>query len=638
MSQALAAGWADVTYDLFLKTTRTSQTEPGLHDRTEEERLELADLIPTGLRSQLEALNPLTRWAEKIEEAVEQPAFQQDPEYLAFIVPSMRLFASHFGAEVRDLHRLPDEGGALLVGNHSGGGLTPDTSAVWASWYEERGYERALIDLGFGAAFTVPILGDIMRKIGQVPAREDNAGKALDEGLPVLVYPGGDQDLFRPWTERNKVDFHGRAGFVKLALRRPVPIFPVYLPLPAKILVQVCGPIDFREFGSRAADDPKLVQQCYDYVLRTMQETLDALVEEVPHPLLSGLRSWLPGVAGSGLRDWSTSGSLDGHVRSSTSRTGPRPDPIACMRTAATHSGDADALREPAREDVGGLLDHVLDDASGRLDLVDQARDLTREGAHVLDVTRAIEHVDDRGGQHDLHGELQGLQSRFLPQVVEPVVGRTRCLSRVDRRPPRVLVGGVDDGLLLDVERAALLRGQEAGPHPDPHAPHGEGGGQAAAIPDPARREHGGGGSRVDRLRPERHRSDTTRVTSGLVSLGDHQVGARSGDPRGILRIARNAQHLHADPMRGLDHEAGIAEPGAEERHTLVDAHLDGRVGTRGRRTAADDGVAVGQPELFLDLREPLAVGRWKGVQGIAQCNVACALRGGITGGHGGCR
>jgi len=36
--------------------------------------LDLAELIPTGLRNQLEALNPLSRWAELVEEAVAEPA------------------------------------------------------------------------------------------------------------------------------------------------------------------------------------------------------------------------------------------------------------------------------------------------------------------------------------------------------------------------------------------------------------------------------------------------------------------------------------------------------------------------------------------------------------------------------------
>jgi 1-acyl-sn-glycerol-3-phosphate acyltransferase len=305
--------------------------------------LELADLVPTALREQLERLNPLDLWAERIEQKLAEPAFQQDPEYLAFILPYMRLFARYFDAEVHDLDRVPEAGGALLVGNHSGGGLTPDTSAVWASWYEERGYARPLIGLGFDAAFTIPIIGDVMRKIGQVPASRGNAAKALDQGLPVLVYPGGEKDLFRPWTERNRVDFHGRTGFVKLALESQVPVvpvvghgghdaifvlsrgeglarmlgadrvrlgavpiiwqlpwgvsppIPVYLPLPAKITVQVCEPLDWSEYGPEASDDPEIMERCYDEVIDVMQRTLDHLVAETPYPLLSRIRSLLPG-------------------------------------------------------------------------------------------------------------------------------------------------------------------------------------------------------------------------------------------------------------------------------------------------------------------------------------------------------
>jgi 1-acyl-sn-glycerol-3-phosphate acyltransferase len=317
----------------------------GLFRRGTESRtrpLELADLIPTQLREQLERLDPLARWREMIDEKLAEPAFQRDPEYLETLVPYMALFASYFDAEVHDLHRVPDEGGVLLVGNHSGGGLTPDTSAVWASWYEERGYERPLIGLGFDAAFTVPVIGDIMRKIGQVPASRENAAQALDEGLPLLVYPGGDKDLFRPWTERNVVDFHGRTGFIKLALEKQVPVvpvvghgghdaifilsrgeglarmlgaerlrlgavpiiwqlpwgvsppIPVYLPLPAKITVQVCEPLDWSEHGPEAAEDPVVLQRCYDEVIDVMQGTLDRLSEANPYPLLGRIRSLLP--------------------------------------------------------------------------------------------------------------------------------------------------------------------------------------------------------------------------------------------------------------------------------------------------------------------------------------------------------
>jgi 1-acyl-sn-glycerol-3-phosphate acyltransferase len=302
-----------------------------------------ADMIPVPLRDQLERLNPLARWAELVEEKLAEPAFQQDPEYMEWLLPYMRLFADYFAAEVRDLHRVPDEGGVLLVGNHSGGTMTPDTSALWASWYEERGFERPLMGLGFDAAFTVPVIGEIMRKIGQLPASNDNAEEALDAGLPLLVYPGGDKDLLRPWVDRNVVDFHGRTGFVKLALRKQVPVvpivgqgghdclfvltrgeavakalgtdrvrlgslpllwqlpwgfsppIPIYLPMPVKITVQVCEPLDWSEYGPECADDPEVVGRCYAELLETMQRTLTQLAESNPYPLLSRIRSLVPG-------------------------------------------------------------------------------------------------------------------------------------------------------------------------------------------------------------------------------------------------------------------------------------------------------------------------------------------------------
>ena len=302
----------------------------------------LTDLIPAALREQLQRLNPLEYWAQLVEQAVAEPAFQMDPEYLRALLPYMKLFADYFDAEVRDLHRVPNEGGALLVANHSGGLMTPDTSAVWAAWYEERGYQRPLIGLGFDMAFTVPVMGEIMRKIGQVPASNQNADEALRRGLPVLVYPGGDHELLRPWSDRNRIVFSGRKGFVRLALRNRVPVVPVvghgghdaifvltrgeglaralgtdrlrlgslpiiwqlpwglsppiplYLPLPAKITVQVCEPFDWQAYGPEAADDPEVVDRCYAEVVETMQKTLDQLAEANPYPLMRRMRSLIP--------------------------------------------------------------------------------------------------------------------------------------------------------------------------------------------------------------------------------------------------------------------------------------------------------------------------------------------------------
>jgi 1-acyl-sn-glycerol-3-phosphate acyltransferase len=251
----------------------------------------------------------------------------------------MELLASYFDAEVRGFDLLPERGPMLLVGNHSGATLTPDTSALIAAWYRERGLDSPLYGLAFDAMFGVPGVGTLMRKIGQLPASMANAAAALERGGAVLVYPGGEHEVFRPWTDRNRIDFDGRKGFVRLALKTQVPVVPVVghgghestiiltrgtrlaelcrldrlrvttfplllqvpwglspagwpsVPLPAKIVLQLHEPLDWSGYGTDAADDPHVVDQCYDEITELMQDTLSELARERPYPLASRVAS-----------------------------------------------------------------------------------------------------------------------------------------------------------------------------------------------------------------------------------------------------------------------------------------------------------------------------------------------------------
>ena len=45
-------------------------------------------------------------------------------------------------------------------------------------------------------------------------------------GGVVIVFPGGDYDVYRPTMSRNKIDFGGRTGYVRAALNAGVPIVP----------------------------------------------------------------------------------------------------------------------------------------------------------------------------------------------------------------------------------------------------------------------------------------------------------------------------------------------------------------------------------------------------------------------------
>jgi 1-acyl-sn-glycerol-3-phosphate acyltransferase len=273
---------------------------------------------------------------------IADPVAERDPEFVQSLLPLMEVFNRYFDAEVRGIEHLPKRGPMLLVGNHSGGGLTPDTTAVMAAWYRARGVAQPLIGLALDAVFRVPGLRTFFLKLGEVPANQGNAARALDGGAAVLVYPGGAHEAYRPWTDRHRIDFNGRTGFITLALRKGVPVVPVVghgghdsamvlargdalaarllppslrvdvfpllfkipwgiapaglpaLPLPAKITVQIGRPMRWSRYDARAADDPRVLRRCYDEITGTMQRTLDALAKETPYPVLRRLGSLWP--------------------------------------------------------------------------------------------------------------------------------------------------------------------------------------------------------------------------------------------------------------------------------------------------------------------------------------------------------
>jgi 1-acyl-sn-glycerol-3-phosphate acyltransferase len=257
---------------------------------------------------------------------------ERDPDFIRERLPLMWMLASlWYRGEVRGLGNIPDSGPVLLVGNHSGGNMTPDTLVFTLAFNTYFGVERAFYQLAHNLVLSMPGLGSL-RKFGTVAAAPSNARKALESGAALLVYPGGDYEVHRPVWERNRVDFDGRQGFIRLALQADVPIVPVvsiggqetalflsrgerlarllaldrmfrlkvlpisialpwglnvgdmlgHIPLPAKITIETLPPIDLRaEFGP----EPDL-DEVYAHLMRLMQETLDALAAERRLPVI----------------------------------------------------------------------------------------------------------------------------------------------------------------------------------------------------------------------------------------------------------------------------------------------------------------------------------------------------------------
>jgi 1-acyl-sn-glycerol-3-phosphate acyltransferase len=156
--------------------------------------------------------------------------------------------------------------------------------------------------------------------------------RALRDDAALLVYPGGDEDSFRPSWETDRVDLAGRRGFVKLALEHNVPIVPVValggqetglflgrgrriaktlqlnrlmrlkvlpvvlgppygvtlldfpgrIPLPSKITIRVMPPIDLRVELGRNPD----IDAGYELVSTRMQRTLTRLSNQRALPVI----------------------------------------------------------------------------------------------------------------------------------------------------------------------------------------------------------------------------------------------------------------------------------------------------------------------------------------------------------------
>src|SRR3954452_10412103 len=252
-----------------------------------------------------------------------------DPEHIARTLPVLNpLLSAYFRSEVRGIENVPATGPALLVGKHSGGTMIVDTFLFTFAFYDHFGPERRFHQLAHDIAARIPGL----RRFGTLVASHENAQRAFGMGAPVLVYPGGDVETFRPSWHSDRLEFAGRKGFVRLALEEDVPIVPVVsiggqetalfltraqrlaralrfdrltrvkvlpisigppfglnvldlpgrIPLPAKITVEVLPPIDLRE---RFGPDPDY-DEVYESVTDEMQSALTGLSDERALPLV----------------------------------------------------------------------------------------------------------------------------------------------------------------------------------------------------------------------------------------------------------------------------------------------------------------------------------------------------------------
>jgi 1-acyl-sn-glycerol-3-phosphate acyltransferase len=232
------------------------------------------------------------------------------------------LYRDWFRTEVSGIENVPDSGGGLVVGNHSGT-LALDALMLTVAMRDQHPQERHLRLLGADLVFRMPGVSELARKAGVTVACNPDAERLMSSGELVGVFPEGFKGIGKRYADRYKLQRFGRGGFVSAALRTGTPIVPVAIvgaeeiypiladlkplarllgipyfpvtptfpwlgplglvPLPSKWMIQFCPPIPTAHLTEHA-DDPMVVYNLADQVRETIQVTLHALLEKRPDP------------------------------------------------------------------------------------------------------------------------------------------------------------------------------------------------------------------------------------------------------------------------------------------------------------------------------------------------------------------
>ncbi len=258
-----------------------------------------------------------------------------DPEFIQIIAPLVdSLNRMYFRMEIEGMDSVP-KGPALVVGNHNAGITFLEPIGISARWYLEKGYSDTLHYLVHDAMLAMPMLRTMLIRMGAVRASHGNANKLLALGKKVVVFPGGNLEAFRPYRDRYRVNFGGKKGFIRLALRERVPIIPVvlvgghesffvlhdgarlakllhmkklvraetfplflglpwgiamgplfHLPLPAKSQVRFLDPIPLDQYTATDVNNEQALDEIYQRVITTMQEAVTELAAKRKYPII----------------------------------------------------------------------------------------------------------------------------------------------------------------------------------------------------------------------------------------------------------------------------------------------------------------------------------------------------------------
>jgi 1-acyl-sn-glycerol-3-phosphate acyltransferase len=279
-------------------------------------QVRLARLLQTGLRGlTLENLGRLQAALYFAWHSTETEEFGRDPVFADTLRPFFEfLYGVWWRVEASGIERIPSQGAALLVANHSGV-LPYDGAMVKLAIRHHHPARRDCRMLVLDMFALLPFLAPALMKYGEVRAHPDNAERLLGKGELVGVFPEGVKGVGKYFGERYKLARFGRGGFVRIALRTGAPIIPCavvgaeeihpvvaradwvgrplgfpyfpitptfpwlgplgLIPLPTKWSIDFAEPMPMDGYGPEAAEDPILVNRLAQEVRETVQTMID---------------------------------------------------------------------------------------------------------------------------------------------------------------------------------------------------------------------------------------------------------------------------------------------------------------------------------------------------------------------------
>ncbi len=171
-----------------------------------------------GTRARLEKLTP-----PRNEYGVDP--YGLDVDYVvAAIAPLSWLYKKYFRVQLHGADRVPNEGRAVIVANHSGQ-LPFDAAMIEVGLLIEKDPPRVARALVEKWVPTLPFVSTFMARCGQIVGTPENCRRLLAADEAILVFPEGVRGLNKPFRERYQLQKFGQ-GFMRLALESNAPIVP----------------------------------------------------------------------------------------------------------------------------------------------------------------------------------------------------------------------------------------------------------------------------------------------------------------------------------------------------------------------------------------------------------------------------